>query len=195
MCPDSPAPEDSLWSSGENHINYTNFAAESLLDSRRCCIKVESERDLNSSSSSWKGEDCQSVLKGVCQFRVEEYLDAPSSVSAVSESPSSLNVSWGTEGLHWQPDSFSVSACHLKSLSPASLPVAEEDRCVTVNATEEEGREMMLDGLRSFAEYEVEVEGSLGAFQERKRAVVKARTREFKMFSPKDACCSCSYCL
>ncbi len=200
MCPDSPAPPDSLWSSGEHHINYTNFASDSLLDSRRCCIKVDlmqesstwandSSSSSSSSSSVWKGEDCESVLKGICQFRVGEYLDRPVNLSGTSTLPTAIKLRWETEGRLWQPGRFSARACHRRSLSPASLPVAEEERCRGRNISGEEGRERKKEGrrrawavevgeLRPFSEYEVVVVASLDSFQETKLAEIKARTRK-----------------
>jgi len=178
MCPDSPAPVDSLWSSGADHLTYTNFATDSLLDSRRCCIKVEKE---NANVSSWMGEDCQSILKGVCQFHVEKYLDSMVNASSSSSSPTSSTLTWTTEGILWQPDNFFAEICHTRRLSPSALPVEDEDKCHERNDLNLEGPPYVLhlDHLLAFSEYRVRITAKLANMSATSAIDVAARTRNW----------------
>ena len=69
MCPDSPAPANSMWSDGSPQ-ELTNFAYDSGLDGAHCCVKVEVV-DAAENISEWRGEGCESILKGICEFEVE----------------------------------------------------------------------------------------------------------------------------
>jgi hypothetical protein len=75
ICQDSPAPKNSLWVSGLTNIQFTNFATDSELDGNHCCIKVDLNDAKNGSQngtlSKWKGESCESILKGVCEFHIQ----------------------------------------------------------------------------------------------------------------------------
>ena len=109
-----------------------------------------------------------------------DYLDRPTDLKGAPTSPTSLTLSWSAEGLYWQPDAFSISACHVRSLSPAALPRDDgEDRCKHFEFAPEATSQpwtMELDGLRDFSEYEVEIEAGLAQFEASKRASAKART-------------------
>ena len=59
-------------------------------------------------SSAWKGESCDTVLHGICEFQVTEYLDRPINLTAISVSPTELNVSFTTEMRLWRPSQFKV---------------------------------------------------------------------------------------
>ena len=68
------APVHSMWSDGGGQTS-TNFAANSGLDGGHCCVKVDlenipEENSSNNSISIWRGENCQSVLKGICEFKI-----------------------------------------------------------------------------------------------------------------------------
>ena len=126
------------------------------------------------------------MLKGVCQFRVNDYLDRPANLSSTSKSPTSLLLRWSTAGLRWLPSLFSVRACHLRGLSAASLPVNEEEKCRERNVSKDEREErgsriwtVEVDDLRDFSEYQVVVEGTLDGFKDTKMIQIKSRTREF----------------
>ena len=67
--------EHSMWSDGSPQLN-TNFAPDSGLDGSHCCIKIEMSTDHNN-NSWWRGESCETMLQGICEFEVEEYLDTP----------------------------------------------------------------------------------------------------------------------
>ena len=62
-------------SDGSPQLN-TNFAPDSGLDGSHCCIKIEMSTDHNN-NSWWRGESCETMLQGICEFEVEEYLDTP----------------------------------------------------------------------------------------------------------------------
>jgi hypothetical protein len=110
MCKDSPAPAHSMWSDGSAQLN-TNFASDSGLDGNHCCVKVEVEKSFN--NSLWKGENCDTMLQGICEFNVQEYLDTPSDVFGQGMTPNAINVSWSTDGIYWQVrrNKFERTAC------------------------------------------------------------------------------------
>jgi hypothetical protein len=91
-----------------------------------------------------------------------DFLDEPSNITSVSNSPDSVNLTWSTDGNAWQPDHYSVRVCHIKSLSSAALPVMG-DKCQEVKV--EEGQtKVNVDNLQPFSEYEVTVVGGLPSF-------------------------------
>ena len=173
MCKNSPAPAHSMWSDGSPQIT-TNFASDSGLDGAHCCIKVEV---INTNTSWWKGENCDTLLKGICEFNVEEYLDTPSDVFGKGVSASALNISWSTDGLYWQPSDYSIEFCHKESLSKATLPiVGEKCHIIQVNGSRGPHYEI-IDGLQPFSEYEFKVIGKLQGFEKLTSTVANARTR------------------
>ncbi len=99
LCKNTPAPSHSMWSDGSAEFN-TNFATNSGLDGNHCCVKVEVEPVAN--NSKWKGETCDTLLHGICEFSVDNYLDTPSDVFGKGLSPGSINMSWTTDGMFWQ---------------------------------------------------------------------------------------------
>ena len=56
LCPDSPAPRDSMWTDGSAN-EETHFAKVSGLEGERCCVKA--------GRRGWKGEPCSVLLYGV----------------------------------------------------------------------------------------------------------------------------------
>ena len=58
LCPDSPAPQDSMWTDGSAN-KETHFARVSGLEGDRCCVKA--------GRRGWKGEPCSVLLYGVSQ--------------------------------------------------------------------------------------------------------------------------------
>ncbi len=80
------------------------------------------------------------------------------------------------------PDAFKVTACHQKNLSPASLKVSEEDKCKNVeNVTELQAGEwaVHIKDMAAFAEYSVEIIGTLSGFRETRSAQMRTRTSKF----------------
>ncbi len=69
ICPDTPAPAYSMWSSGKS-VNYMNFADDSMLDGSHCCVKLDVYDD-DRNKTSWKGENCQRIMQGICEFHVK----------------------------------------------------------------------------------------------------------------------------
>ena len=51
-----------------NIQTFTNFAQDSELSRSRCCIKVEVA---DGGDSRWKGEECETMLRGICEFNVD----------------------------------------------------------------------------------------------------------------------------
>lgn len=174
MCKNSPAPAHSMWSDGSPQLN-TNFAADSGLDGSHCCVKVEIfDQELN--ASNWKGESCKTILQGICEFTVEEYIDTPSDVFGQGISPEAVNVSWSTDGLFWQPSTYRIEFCHLESLSKAALPLMG-DKCGQVIVSGHRGNHITtIANLEPFSEYQFKVIGSVEAFAKEPSTIAKART-------------------
>ena len=171
MCKNSPAPPHSMWSDGSPQLN-TNFAPDSGLDGTHCCIKVEKSGNM----STWKGESCKTMLQGICEFTVEEYLDTPSDVYGQGLSPHAVNLSWSTDALYWQPSVYIIEYCHKESLSKAALPIIG-DKCKKMNITGQRGRHLeIIDNLEPFSEYKFTVIGTLDPFQKQTSTVAQART-------------------
>ena len=174
MCKNSPAPAHSMWSDGSPQLN-TNFAPDSGLDGSHCCIKVESNND-GKNSSWWRGENCETMLQGICEFEVEEYLDTPSDVYGIGVSPDSINITWSTDGIYWQPSQYQITYCHKESLSKAALPFFGE-KCGEANVTGHKGRHFtIIDKLEPFSEYEFKVIGKMDGFAKETFTVANART-------------------
>lgn len=181
MCKNSPAPPHSMWSDGSPQLN-TNFAPDSGLDGSHCCIKVELDNQLSNDSaisSLWRGENCQTMLQGICEFDVEEYLDTPSDVYGYGITPESVNMTWSTDGIYWQPSQYKVQYCHKESLSKAALPINNEDKCGNVTANGHRGRHfVIIQGLSPFSEYDFKVIGSLEGFSKETFTTATARSRK-----------------
>lgn len=182
MCKNSPAPPHSMWSDGSPQLN-TNFASDSGLDGSHCCIKVELDNQFSNDSaisSSWRGENCQTMLQGICEFDVEEYLDTPSDVYGYGITPESINMTWSTDGLYWQPSRYKVQYCHKESLSKAALPINNEKQCGNVTANGHRGRHFaIIEGLNAFSEYDFKVIGSLDGFSKETFTTASARSSKF----------------
>ena len=65
LCPDSPAPQDSMWTDGSAN-KETHFARVSGLGGERCCVKA--------GRRGWKGEPCSVLLYGV-SYDFEDDID------------------------------------------------------------------------------------------------------------------------
>lgn len=181
ICPDSPAPSNSLWVSGKTQLQFNNFAPDSELDGNHCCIKVALNQFINASAinstSSWKGEGCQSIMKGVCEFHITSFIDPPVNVSSTNATSDSVEVTWGTGGEFWQPNQFTVRYCHKRSLSRASMPA--EDRCQEVKVPQGQ-RTVKIENLKPFSEYEITVIGGLPSFDGEASIVKTLRTRKYE---------------
>ena len=171
------APANSMWSDGSPQT-AGNLGFDSGLDGSHCCVKVE-VFDQDSNGSVWWGEDCENILYGICEFRVEEaYLDKPANLTTGNETSStSLEISWSGENLHWAPDTFTVDFCHKKSLSTAALPI-KGDQC-GIREVEEKRQTVLIQGLETFSEYEVVVKGKMKGFMRETSAKFRARTRKY----------------
>ena len=144
------------------------------MDGTHCCIKVEIT---NTNVSSWKGENCNTILQGICEYQVEEYLDTPSDVYGQGLTPNAVNISWATDALYWQPSEYIIEYCHKESLSKAVLPILEQDKCGKVNMSGHRGRHnKIVEDLEPFSEYEFKVIGTLNPFKKQKSTVALART-------------------
>ena len=108
-----------------------------------------------------------------------QYLDRPLNLSAVSVSPTELNVSFTTEMRLWRPSQFKIEYCHQKSLSRAALPLSGGPcRNVSANATSASPEQSVaLYELISFSEYQITVFGLLDGFDERGATSAYVNTR------------------
>ena len=182
ICPDTPAPKDSLWSSG-NPTRYTNFAYDSMLDGQHCCIKMDvvlelEEDDGNDNATQWKGENCQRIMQGICEFQVQPQLDSPANLTAIPVSSSAIQLTWNVTAHFWLPERFQVEFCHVRSLSSAALTLTGS----TCNKEIVEGsiRNFTLHDLMSFSEYRISITGNSSIFEAASNSVqILARTREF----------------
>ncbi|XP_059099117.1 uncharacterized protein LOC131893169 isoform X5 [Tigriopus californicus] len=172
ICPNSPAPPDSMWSDGSAELS-TNFAFNSGLDGGHCCIKVDIvEQPRSNSSSVWKGENCASYLHGICEYKVTDYLDEPVNLVGTAISPESINLTWSGAMKFWQPQEFMVVYCHVKSLSAASLPI----RGNFCRYDSVKNQSFTIKSLQPFSEYNVSIIGRLPPFEKMVSAVGNART-------------------
>ena len=131
LCPESPAPRDSMWTDGTAN-EETHFARVSGLEGERCCVKA--------GRRGWKGEPCSVLLYGVsydfeddidpadwilcqvCEYLLEtstSLLNAPVNLSLTPGDPTTFNLSWSQSetGGGWRPTHWSVSACPSLSLA------------------------------------------------------------------------------
>ena len=138
-------------------------------------LHLETSNDLKN-SSWWRGENCETLLQGICEFQVEEYLDTPSDVYGMGVSPNSINITWSTDGAYWQPSQYKIEYCHKESLSKAALPIFGE-KCGETSVSGRRGRQFtIVDGLMPFSEYEFKVIGNMERFAKETFTVANART-------------------
>jgi len=97
-----------------------------------------------------------------------------------------LNASWTSQGQFWQPQSYVVTACHVRSLSKAAVAVEAADACheAMVEARDSpSGRvaSAVIAGLQAFSEYNVTVTGSMEWFAKNTSVAFPARTSKQKL--------------
>lgn len=119
------------------------------------------------------------MLQGICEFNVEtEYLDTPSDVFGYGVSPQSINLTWSTDAIYWQPSHYKIKFCHKESLSKAGLPLTIE-KCgqVNISANSKTRRQfVIIEDLHPFSEYEFQVIGKLDGFTKETMTMANART-------------------
>ena len=119
----------------------------------------------------------------MCQYSV-----APASLLArpqftASPGPGSLQLSWDLASGGWAPSGLLITACHLADLGTADTEVTEVTEvagarsCVEVD-TELAGEAIIIPGLRTFAEYELQINSTLEFFNLSSSTRVRGRTRE-----------------
>eukprot|EP00095_Tigriopus_kingsejongensis_P002761 maker-scaffold1543_size36305-snap-gene-0.6 protein:Tk02761 transcript:maker-scaffold1543_size36305-snap-gene-0.6-mRNA-1 annotation:"predicted protein" len=165
ICPNSPAPPDSMWSDGSAELS-TNFAFRSGLDGGHCCVKVDIDNfnPETNSSSVWIGEDCSTYL--------HDYLDTPKSIRGTRISPQSINLTWTGEQRFWQPLRFLLVYCHVRHLSPASISI--QGNSCRYDTTSQASH--VLENLETFSEYNVSIIGQLPPFEQTTSAHGTVRT-------------------
>ena len=100
----------------------------------------------------------------------------PSDVYGMGVTPDSVNITWSTDGIYWQPSQYQIIYCHKESLSKASLPMFG-DKCGETNVTGHKGRHFaIISGLQPFSEYEFKVVGKMEGFAKETFTVANART-------------------
>ena len=91
-------------------------------------------------------------------------------------SPDSINITWSTDGIYWQPSQYQITYCHKESLSKAALPFFGE-KCGEVNVIGHKGRHFtIIAKLEPFSEYEFKVIGKMDGFAKETFTVANART-------------------
>ena len=116
----------------------------------------------------------------MCQYSV-----APASLLArpqftASPGPGSLQLSWDLASGGWAPSGLLITACHLADLGTADTEVTEvaaARSCVELD-TELAGEAIIIPGLRTFAEYELQINSTLEFFNLTSSTRVRGRTRE-----------------
>ena len=99
-----------------------------------------------------------------------------SDVYGMGVTPDSVNITWSTDGIYWQPSQYKIIYCHKESLSKASLPMFG-DKCGETNVTGHKGRHFaIISGLQPFSEYEFKVVGKMEGFAKETFTVANART-------------------
>ena len=99
-----------------------------------------------------------------------------SDVYGMGVTPDSVNITWSTDGIYWQPSQYQIIYCHKESLSKASLPMFG-DKCGETNVTGHKGRHFaIISGLQPFSEYEFKVVGKMEGFAKETFTVANART-------------------
>ena len=172
MCPDSPAPRDSLWSDGTEN-QHTNFAGHPGLAGGRCCIYR--------TDSGWRGGLCQDLKHGVCESHVEAVISHPRSLS-VTSGRGLLAVRWDRRQEGWTPSRWLVTCCFANSIDhqqrKRQKAEQEEEDCIS---------EMLLSKavgvifkkLASFSEYKITVTSYLDHFNQTQSSHQFGRTRKF----------------
>ena len=116
----------------------------------------------------------------MCQYSV-----APASLLArpqfmASPGPGLLQLNWHLTSGGWAPSGLLITACHLADLGTADTEVTEvaaARSCVEVD-TELAGEAIIIPGLRTFAEYELQINSTLEFFNLTSSTRVRGRTRE-----------------
>ena len=113
-----------------------------------------------------------------------QYSAAPASLLArpqftASPGPGSLQLSWDLTSGGWAPSGLLITACHLADLGTDTevTEVAAARSCVEVD-TELAGEAIIIPGLRTFAEYELQINSTLEFFNLSSSTRVRGRTRE-----------------
>ena len=122
----------------------------------------------------------------MCQYSV-----APASLLArpqftASPGPGSLQLSWDLALGGWAPSRLVITACHIEDLGAADTEVTEVAEVTEVVAarscveleTELAGEAIIIPGLRTFAEYELQINSTLEFFNLTSSTRVRGRTRE-----------------
>ena len=122
------------------------------------------------SKSVQKCQKCRKMSENVI------YGCPPSDVYGMGVTPDSVNITWSTDGIYWQPSQYQIIYCHKESLSKASLPMFG-DKCGETNVTGHKGRHFaIISGLQPFSEYEFKVVGKMEGFAKETFTVANART-------------------
>ena len=122
----------------------------------------------------------------MCQYSV-----APASLLArpqfmASPGHGSLQLNWHLTSGGWAPSGLLITACHVADLGAADTEVTEVAEvaevagarsCVEVD-TELAGEAIIIPGLRTFAEYELQINSTLEFFNLSSSTRVRGRTRE-----------------
>ncbi|CAB4064496.1 unnamed protein product [Lepeophtheirus salmonis] len=176
ICRNSPAPSYSMWSDGSLNARI-NFAPDSELDGSHCCVK-SSRNEQN--QSLWKGESCDTILYGICEYVFAEIMDDLSDLRGESGSSNSISLSWNTQGLFWQPTSYSIQACLNRTLYSSTIIAGSSENCsrILINSTQ---TSVSVNDLDEFSEYDLKITASLNPyFLVNKTLYVKSRTQSSK---------------
>ena len=154
-----------MWTDGSQNQN-TNFAEHSGLEGDHCCVKA--------GLGGWRGEDCSSLLHGVCEYHVTELLSAPADVHGEGISTDSLSINWTETCAHWTPSMWTVTVCYLQSLAIE----APQDSHVPCSSTDFRDflEHVTITGLQAFSEYNYTVTARLDFFNISRATTCVART-------------------
>ena len=167
MCPDSPAPRDSLWSDGSHNL-HTNFAGHPGLAAGRCCIYR--------TDTGWRGGLCGDLKLGVCETHVEAVISHPE-VLSVTSGRGLLAVRWERSQEGWTPSRWLVSCCFATNILTQEVDPEEEECISEMLLSKAVG--VIFKKLATFSEYKITLTSYLDNFNQTQSSHQFGRTRKF----------------
>ncbi|XP_043198223.1 uncharacterized protein LOC122368390 [Amphibalanus amphitrite] len=170
VCP----PFTGAWSDG-SRARFEDMGTPPPAAAGECCVKLFRTEDVTSGTVhyQWRMDMCQSVLPPICASRVEgELLNPVENLTARSEYPLSLDLSWQPRSSGWAPSSCLIQVCPTRDLSQRETSLT----LPCTNWTSSDGRQAHISGLPGYHEFQVTVWSQLASIQSTEAAYVTARS-------------------